>query len=694
MGEYSRFHCCHCGTGYTAGLATKCLECDLQKQDLDSPGPFTPPALSATTPSDTSTTFSSSVAESDFRSGSVFSSPYSKSERERQQGTVPQDNGDSSLPTRSLPATLQPGDRIPTAADFHRYLDSDPPRRAQPLQSSSVLDGQTADSREFALVWEHQVVPFLVVFLPVWLKSPPSQQLDESYSVDVFKGNKPETASIRFIHITVAQRKSLAWRVLVASSIMERLPAQYRQITKFLFFRGRVERIAACYARGTSPDRPDYTCEPTRPHFETSPSMGASVGTEGDTTTSATFGGRILLRDGDGKEFECFLTCFHPFEDGGDGATVTQPSPQEAVLLKERISSIDSLLSGCLLDHHYLLLQKERRDCEDVLESYPKRQEEMRLGSLIGCSGYRSVDCPDDPPSTDGQERLPVGVKAQVERDWAIGVICGSRSGRNLLPSDSQRFLTYLTKQQTFASINSEYPPKVCREAGRFQPGAKVYAVGRTSGLQRGRISELPTLIRFTNRPVNRVNREWVVLQDKMDDEVHWVSSGIGTPGDSGSWLLGEGGVLYGMVWGRNYSFGFHNEPRKAIFTPILDVFEDIGKVLKCDPPVLPQAVGATTPIGGIGTIDPSQLSFDPLAGLADPLATPLTQFPQELDPEYGAFNPESEALLDPSPSHFDDAYYGPARSSTKLRGRRQRFSFAVATQGQRSGRHMLPMRV
>jgi hypothetical protein len=86
---------------------------------------------------------------------------------------------------------------------------------------------------------------------------------------------------------------------------------------------GLVER--QCDARGESEQWPDYTCAPERAHYEERPPIGASIGTEGDTTTSATLGGRVMLKTSNGDNIECFLTCSHPFESTELGAVITQP---------------------------------------------------------------------------------------------------------------------------------------------------------------------------------------------------------------------------------------------------------------------------------------------------------------------------------------------------------------------------------
>src|SRR5438876_113129 len=145
MGDYNRWYCCQCGTSYTANLAAKCLECEFPKPEPPPLASFTSPVLPAAA-SDTWTTLSSSLTGSDDRNGSSFGDPCSKSEHERLQMTN-DDSSPRSSPSRLPPATLQPGDRIPTAADFHRYQDSDPPRYAQQFRSHSIPDRQTADSR-------------------------------------------------------------------------------------------------------------------------------------------------------------------------------------------------------------------------------------------------------------------------------------------------------------------------------------------------------------------------------------------------------------------------------------------------------------------------------------------------------------------------------------------------------------------
>ncbi|KAI9786586.1 MAG: DNA polymerase epsilon catalytic subunit [Geoglossum umbratile] len=652
--------------GYpTAGRLSEHSECG-------SPDRPSTPATNGATESDTSTTFTTSPRDSGANSG-AFGGPSSL-------------HNDPDLLSEVTPIVVQlrPGDRIPKAADFRR----DPPRRftqTGPLPSPTTDPQELRGSREFALVWEHQVAPFLVEFLPTCLKSPPGEELDESYSVDVFWSDKPTTAAVRVVHVTSAQEKSRAWRIMVAESIIKRLPDPYRHTTRFLFFRGRVERISASYAHGDNRD--DYVCAPTRPHFEASPSIGASIGIECDTTASATFGGRISLRDGSGKAFECFLTCSHLFEDQEDEVVITQPSPQEAVLLRERVSKITSLLNNeDLLDHHVLEFRKEMRECEEILEAYPEA-EEMRLGNLLALSGHRSVDCPDGYFPAAEEVGVPAnGKRALVERDWAVGCIYNSRSGKNLLPSDLERWVTDLTRKQPRPAIGAVGERDVCRKVGKPRPGERVYALGRTSGLQRGRISLAPSIVVFSGRPAECYNREWAVQQLEAEDEAQWVSHGIGLPGDSGSWLFSESDVLYGMVWGRNAAFG--EKPRKALFTPILDVFDDIVEILGCDPPTLPYAVPAA------GLADPSQISLGIHTGMET-----NPPYPAQLEVDSAFLGQESDALLDSPASHFDDSSWpsdGPVRSSTKSRSKLCRLSRAMKPAGglgQIRGGYMLAMR-
>ncbi|KAH0537571.1 hypothetical protein FGG08_005637 [Glutinoglossum americanum] len=528
------------------------------------------------------------------------------------QGHVPGSHHDQ-LPSSTPPTASQPHSQGQhphvVAPDFRRYHNGDPPRHsAQGVRLRlSVYDRLLADRNDFPSVWEYQIVPFIVAFLPAWLKSPQGEQLDESYSVDVFNSAKPGASSPthRVIHITAAQSKSLAWRILVAGSIIERLPDRHKD-TQFLFVLGCVERSISD-AHGVSEERPDYIFPPERPHFEKCPSMGASIGVEGgDSAGSATFGGRVLLQDVHGRYVECFLTCSHLFENAEDGVVITQPSPEEAVLLNERIKELNNLITDghVTRPHHILALKRELRECTEILETFPDERAEMRLGYLLRSSGFRAIDrrlSSEEPEVLDnlsmmgGPTAPPSEMKAQVEMDWAIGVIYSSRSGDNRLPSAEQWFPIRSTRDRGNTSTCEGRSTIFCEEVREFKPGAEVYSIGRTSGLQRGRISETPSVVKINGRPDDCYNREWVVLQHEGDkhDEADWVSHGMGTPGDSGSWLLGMDNALYGMIWGRNKAFG--EGPRKAIFTPILDVFDDIAEMLGCDPPVLPRPVSAAT---------------------------------------------------------------------------------------------------
>ncbi|KAI1331520.1 hypothetical protein F5Y16DRAFT_269998 [Xylariaceae sp. FL0255] len=84
-----------------------------------------------------------------------------------------------------------------------------------------------------------------------------------------------------------------------------------------------------------------------------------------------------------------------------------------------------------------------------------------------------------------------------------------------------------------------------------------VYSVRRTSGYSIGQLSETPG--------------------------ANWISNGAGKPGDSGAGVFGFfNNKLLGQIWGRNVYEAARQEPRITFFTPMSDIFNDIGERFPC----------------------------------------------------------------------------------------------------------------
>jgi hypothetical protein len=141
--------------------------------------------------------------------------------------------------------------------------------------------------------------------------------------------------------------------------------------------------------------------------------------------------------------------------------------------------------------------------------------------------------------------------------DWAICKIEGHRVGDNITPCQTH----------------------VCRKTSHVIPGGRVFAVGRTSGLQDGIINGCLTNLRFWDGDsVSRESDEWSIIKPESMPDEKWATAGMGVSGDSGAWVL-EAGTdnVVGQLWGRDFqeegnSFG----QIITYFTPILDILDDI----------------------------------------------------------------------------------------------------------------------
>jgi len=361
-----------------------------------------------------------------------------------------------------------------------------------------------------------------------------------SYAVGVVRG-KGEGNNSRCVYIMTKNKISRSRRFLISHQILDLLVEPYRESTSISFSEGQVARLRE---RAVDNSDLDEVCEPRNPHHFERPCMGDSIGLENDEAT-ATLGPRIRVDD---RMY--WLASFHPFVDVWEKPVDIQHP-----------SLIDSRFCDA----------KRNKLAGKNLPSTP-------LGRLNHASGsdLTTTRISNEPYWKDTAADPP-----RLVTDWSL--ISSKDRGANyvrILPTD-------------------KIYPKVygVTVMSHIKPGAEVVASGRTSGLQRGRICEVPMLVSGSDpedgRDGNRVNistREWFVESLDLDgngDE--WIRGGIGVPGDSGAAIVDANtSVLYGQLWGRNQASG--PGPRITYFTPIRDIIDDV--VEKCgwdSRPGLPQ---------------------------------------------------------------------------------------------------------
>ncbi|KAF6827865.1 zinc finger protein 585a [Colletotrichum musicola] len=104
-----------------------------------------------------------------------------------------------------------------------------------------------------------------------------------------------------------------------------------------------------------------------------------------------------------------------------------------------------------------------------------------------------------------------------------------------------------------------------------------VRSSGRSSGLRWSVVCETLAVVKHKDQPPTR---EWYLennpdLTSMSTDQ--WNSGGPGMPGDSGALIVDdETREMVGIIWGRTDYGATSQDPRRAYFTHIYDVFDDI----------------------------------------------------------------------------------------------------------------------
>ncbi|KAI1293237.1 hypothetical protein F5Y03DRAFT_388021 [Xylaria venustula] len=379
------------------------------------------------------------------------------------------------------------------------------------------------ESASFPVIWEHGVLPFLIEFIPKWC--------GPGHVISVIRGRKPNTRRICFM---TRRPVTTARRIVIAAHIRDLLPETHRGAVSFIFSVGKVDRLV--WSRGLGKEIPDEVCMPRNPFAYISPCMEDSIGAsldDGEEAT-ATLGPCVTAEGG-----SYWLACFHPFIGASQRTSpvlIEHPSPEDR--------------AQCAQEKH------------DVLDDL-----DHRIGNLTATSGFdlKTTRITHDPYWDDFDKEPPL-----VVTDWIL-ISSGTRQA-NLL----RKFPQVAQRRETPVTATSSVPP-----------GANVVSTGRTSGLGRGQVCEIPAYVDSQDNGTGKATREWFIEEPfPYDNENEWIRGGIGVEGDSGAAIIdSDTNALVGQLWGRNKYWG--PGPRMTFFTPISDIFDDIQE--KCGMLARPQ---------------------------------------------------------------------------------------------------------
>ena len=456
-----------------------------------------------------------------------------------------------------------------TIAESLPDIEIIPPQPSQPVALSSLVRalqskfGKSSDGKapieehlisllsnlvdpfDFPLVWHHAMLPPLVQKL----KSNEVRNIGgPGFAISVLNGRDIKSRRIQIMTSWPLPEKT---QQEVSQFTLQLVPSGYQcdlSLNSFIYATGLVSRLMSL--RGTSKDDLDEICEPQNPFCYSDPRMGDSIGLalgQGDDECTATLGPCLSI-----ENQSYWLLNQHPF------AFAESEVPQWRDTLK-------------IIEHPS---PEDRNMCSHPLNvGLTNHHSSFAIGPLTKYDSGPAYKTTKRSVEPYWQEiYLP---PERVVTDWLLCQASGARV--NILRFPPQ----CMDSSETIVST-----------VGHVKGSSSVCSTGRTSGLQLGKIGFCPTFVNGFANGTGHDTHEWFIEQADPTNEEWWIKGGMGISGDSGAGLLdSETNTLVGQIWGRNKYFG--DGVRITYFTPAMDVFQDIERLIGANEP--PQLLTPTT---------------------------------------------------------------------------------------------------
>jgi hypothetical protein len=161
------------------------------------------------------------------------------------------------------------------------------------------LESKLEDPKDFLLVWQQAILPFLAAFVPEWC--------GPNYTIGLRRAKSP---ILRVINIATGEAWSDTQKETIRYHVLDLLPTVFHETTGFKFEMSSLERLASI---GAAESISDTVCFEKNFYYYWRPTMGYSVGValgQGDDHSTSTLGPCLVIGD---KPY--WLVNLHPLEE-------------------------------------------------------------------------------------------------------------------------------------------------------------------------------------------------------------------------------------------------------------------------------------------------------------------------------------------------------------------------------------------
>ncbi|KAK5047258.1 hypothetical protein LTR84_006780 [Exophiala bonariae] len=279
--------------------------------------------------------------------------------------------------------------------------------------------------------------------------------------------------------------------------------------------------------------------------FQSDIEPGSSFGPDGLITT-ATLGGVVRLRDGNGNTEDMVMSVFHPFRsivgqereanglrrDTSSNINIVVPSKQDR---DEKLKWIETLIQDTTQD----MVQYQEK-LEWTGEERWQKALDIRVPEVERYQAEKKIVEAFDPYA--GVLRAYSGFQTQSLHDWSLSAVSNRALKLNTLPARSENLP--FSMDASYHPLSSEIK---YRSAQSPQSGEKVWKKGRTTGITSGKISHLRTDIALPNSLGQKIIfTGWEITPDP--DQTGQRGSFV-RGRDSGAWVVDMDGSWRGMVF-------------------------------------------------------------------------------------------------------------------------------------------------